>query len=137
MTNRYIDCFFYLFDRYNKMLPDSHFEKIEKGAIDHINPSAKPITTKDENVASKKVVEIKENALDKNIKTVSDDEDPEYDYYNDNDNEYDDDIDNDDLVTVTPKIVTNKMGKCLSYIPTFEEEELPINCMWCCCCCTE
>lgn len=88
------------------MLPNSHFEKIEKGAIDQINPSAKPIT-KDANVAPKKVVEIKENALDKNVKASDDDDDSEYDYYN----EYDDDIDGDDtLVTVTPKIVAaNKM----------------------------
>lgn len=83
------------------MLPNSHFEKIEKDAIDQINPS-KPIT--------KKVIEIKENALDKNAKAMADDEDDsEYDYYNDN--EYDDDIDNDDIVTVTPKIIANKMCK--------------------------
>lgn len=113
-----------LISRYNKMLPNSHFEKIEKGAIDHINPSsAKPIT-KEEN-SPKKVVEIKEKALDKNTKAIDDDDDA-YDYYNDN--EYDDDDNEaDDIVTVTPKVVSvtpkvvsNKMCKCKF---TFQEEE--------------
>lgn len=80
------------------MLPQKHFDKIEKGAIDQINPSAKPIT-KD---SPKKVVEIKENSLDKNSKAADDEDDSEYDYY------YDDD-DNEDIVTVTPKTLTNKM----------------------------
>lgn len=90
--------------RHNKMLPQKHFDKIEKGAIDHITPSAKPALAKDEH-APKKMVEIKDNALDKNAK--DDDDDSEYDYY------YDDDIDNgDDIVTVTPKTVSNKTRKC-------------------------
>lgn len=88
------------------MLPQKHFDKIEKGAIDQINPSAKP-TIKNENTP-KKVVEIKENALDKNTK-AADDDDAEYDYY------YDDDNDNDeDIVTVTPKTVSNKLGTCIN-----------------------
>lgn len=81
------------------MLPQKHFDKIEKGAIDQINPSTKP--AKVEN-PPKKVVEIKENALDK--KVSADDDEYEYDY------NYDDDIDNnDDIVNVTPKTAPNKM----------------------------
>lgn len=90
------------------MLPKKHFDKIEKDAIDQINASAKPIT-KQENVAPKKVVEIKENALDKNSKVSDDDDDPEYDY-----NYYDDDGENEDIVTVTPKTGSSTMRKYLN-----------------------
>lgn len=110
---------FYL--RFNKMLPRKHFDKIEKGAIDHISPSsAKPIT-KDEH-SPKKVVEIKENSLDKNTK-ASDDDDDEYDYY------YDDDIDStdDQIITVTPKTVSNKMRKCLLYFDAMSQFSIYFN----------
>lgn len=86
------------------MLPQKHFDKIEKDAVDMIGGHE---PAKDEKIA-KKVVEIKENAIEKNAKTVdeddSDDSDDD-DYYDYN---YDDDSDNynEDLVTLTPKTVT-------------------------------
>jgi len=89
--------------RFNKMLPQSHFDRIEKAAAEQLN---NPTFEK-----SKKVVEIKENTIDKNIKstTVADEEydgDYEYDYNND-------DTEDEDIVTITPKSVstTTKSSK--------------------------
>lgn len=97
----------YFIYRFNKMLPKKHFDKIEKDAIDQISSSVKPITK--EETSPKKVVEIKENALDKNSKVTDENDDSEYDYYSD---EYDDDLDTDDIVTVTPKATTSTTRKC-------------------------
>lgn len=85
------------------MLPKEHFDKIEKGAIDQISSTAKSITK--EEPPSKKVVEIKENSLDKSAKVPTDVDDSQYDYYSDD--MYDDDADNEeDIVTVKPKITS-------------------------------
>lgn len=96
--------------RFNKMLPQKHFdkmEKVEKAAAELLN-NAKPNPFK-----SKDIVEIKENTIDKHIKstTVSDDEyDDDYDY-NYPDDDIDSDTDADEIVTITPKVVSTTKCK--------------------------
>lgn len=76
------------------MLPMKHFDAIEKEAMDMLRNST------DSTV--KKVVDIKENAIDKNAKPLADDEyDDEYDYTND-----DIDNDGDEIISITPKSVS-------------------------------
>lgn len=83
------------------MLPKRHFDEIEKDAIDQINSSAQPVTK--EAKLSKKVVEIRENAIERSTKSSPDDEDDdEYEY----DYNYDDDTYKDDVVTATPKPIS-------------------------------
>lgn len=94
------------------MLPQKHFDKIEKAAAELLNhATADSLGTK----KSKKVIEIKENTIDKNVKstTVSDDE-----YVDDYDYNYDDDSENedDDIVTMTSKTVS-ATTKCKCFFP--------------------
>lgn len=87
-------CIFFC-NRFNKMLPQNHFDRIEKANAEQVNSATVE--------KSRKVVEIKENTIDKNIKstTVADDEyDGDYDY------SYDDDTEDEDIVTITPKSVS-------------------------------
>lgn len=76
------------------MLPKEHFDRIEKDAVDMIN-------TKEEK-STKKVVEIKENAVDRTTKLSPDDEDDDEDDY-----EYDYNYDyKDDILNMTQKPTT-------------------------------
>lgn len=78
------------------MLPQKHFDALEKEAIDMLKSSTDSSDSK-----VKKVVDIKENAIDKNAKPLPDDEyDDDYDYSND-----DGDTD-DEVVSITPKSVS-------------------------------
>lgn len=76
------------------MLPKKHFEEFEKAAMEMLKSSTDSSDSK-----VKKVVDIKENTIDKNAKASTDDEyDDEYDYnYDDSDNE------TDEIVSITPK----------------------------------
>lgn len=80
------------------MLPQKHFDALEKEAMDMLNSSTDSSDTK-----VKKVVDIKENAIDKTSKTLSDDDayDDDYEYTND-----DGDSDTDEVISITPKPVS-------------------------------
>lgn len=99
------------------MLPQKHFDRIEKAAAEILNASTESSDLK----KSKKVIEIKENSIDKSIRTstVSDDEyDDEYEYnYDDSDS----DTDGDTIVTITPKPVPTTKRKCLILMPLFSQ----------------
>lgn len=79
------------------MLRPDTFEKLEKEAMEKeamLKSSTEPSDSK-----VKKVVDIKENTIDKNAKPLSDDEyDDDYDYSND-----DGDNDTDEIVSITMK----------------------------------
>lgn len=78
------------------MLPAKHFNLFDKSMETLKSSTEATLDSK-----SKNIIEIKENAIDKNAKTSTDDEyDDEYDYYGDSDN------DSDEVVPITPKSVT-------------------------------
>lgn len=97
------------------MLPQKHFdkmEKVEKAAAELLN------NAKLDPLKSKDIVEIKENTIDKHIKstTVSDDEyDDDYDY-NYPDDDTDSDTDTDEIVTITPKVVSTTKCKWFYFL---------------------
>lgn len=99
----------------NKMLPQKHFDLIEKEAMDMLKSS-----TDASNInKSKKVVDIKENSITKNDKPLSDDEyDDDYDYNYDIDD--DGDNDSEEVVSITPKPVPTTKGM---YIRAFKQNK--------------
>lgn len=89
------------------MLPKKHFDRIEKEALDMTKSTTDSIAVnKSDAFKSKKVIDIKENAIEKSAGATSDNDEYEYDYndyYDDNDNYT---SDGDDIITVTPKSAT-------------------------------
>lgn len=86
---------------------------LEKEAMDMLKSSTDSSDTK-----VKKVVDIKENAIDKTSKTLSDDDEYEDDYEYTND---DGDSENDEVISITPKSVPATKCKLTSqkYLKTF------------------
>lgn len=86
------------------MLPATHFDLFDKATETLKSSTASTLDSK-----SKNIIEIKENAIDKNAKTLTDDEyDDEYDY---------DDGDNDsDEVVPTCKFQFFQFSNCASSI---------------------
>lgn len=86
------------------MLPKKHFDRIEKEARDMMAKAAADAAAagnKNDASKSKKVVDTKENAIEKSAGASSDNDEYEYDYYYDDNDNYT--SDGDDIVTVTPK----------------------------------